>query len=114
MDPTVSRNRARLVEQRLRRFRSLRLDPAEVCASRDFHLRHWLQVAEAAVRTDHRELFYRGLAENVESTVADYPDDRLTPAMQKTVLRDLAFMEGHLEALRHVLKLLQAAAPDQG
>lgn len=114
MDPLTTPDRTRLVEDRLKRFRSLRLDRAEIQASRAFHLRHWLAVAEAAVRKDHRELYYGGLSPSVESTVADYPDELLPPAMQKTVLRDLAFMEGHLQALRDVLKALGEAAPDQG
>jgi hypothetical protein len=110
MDPAASRSRARRVEERLGRFRSLCLDPAQVRASREFHLRHWLEVAQAAIRADHRELFYGGLSPNVESTIADYPDDQLAPAAQTAVLRDLAFMEGHLEAFRDVLKLLESAA----
>jgi len=107
-DPTT-RDRTARVEERLKLFRNLRLGPAEIRASRDFHLAHWLELAEAAIRKDHAELYYAGLSPNVEETVAGYPDDRLPPAMQKTVLRDLAFMEGHLQALREVLELLRRA-----
>ncbi len=111
MDKEAAGVRARRVEERLKLFRSLRLDRAEVRASRDFHLQHFLKVAEAAVRREHRELYYEGLSRNVEETVAGYPDDHLPPAIQKAVLRDLAFMEGHLQALRDVLKILKS---DQG
>jgi hypothetical protein len=114
MDPQTTPDRTRLVEDRLKQFRSLRLDRAEIRASRAFHVRHWLAVAEAAVCQDHRQLYYGGLSPSVESTVADYPDEQLPPAMQKTVLRDLAFMEGHLQALRDVLKALREDAADQG
>lgn len=107
MKNKTTRNRTRLVEARLKRFRSLRLDPAEIRASRDFHKAHWLNVAEAAIRAEHRELFYRGLSANVEEAVAGYPEDRIPPALQKAVLRDLAFMEGHLQAFREVLQTLE-------
>jgi hypothetical protein len=107
------RERAKRVEDRLKRFRSLRLDPAEVKASREYHLKHWLSVAEDAIRADHRELFYRGLTANVENAVANYPEDRLPPALQRAVLRDLAFMEGHLEAFRDILRLIERLRADQ-
>lgn len=103
-----SRTRAEKVEHRLRRFASLRLDPAEVRASREFHLLHWLRIAEISVRQDHRELFYRGLSPSVEGVVADYPEDDLPTELQAAVLRDLAFLEGHLQAYRDVLRLLRA------
>lgn len=90
----------------MQRFRTLRLDPGEVRKSRDFHLAHWINVAEAAIRAEHRELYYRGLSPNVEEAVADYPEERIPPALQKAVLRDLAFMEGHLQAFREMLRTL--------
>jgi hypothetical protein len=92
MEEKSASERTRLVEERLRKFRSLRLDCAEVRASRDFHIRHFLKIAEAAIRADHSELYYHGLSANVQETVAGYPDENLPPAMQKTILRDLAFM----------------------
>jgi hypothetical protein len=113
MEEKSATERTRLVEERLKKFRSLRLDSAEVNASREFHIRHFLKVAEAAIRAEHSQLYYQGLSPNVEETVAGYPEDQLPPAMQKAVLRDLAFMEGHLQALRDVLKTLERAA-DQG
>jgi hypothetical protein len=106
MKKKTARERVRLVEERLKRFRTLKLDPAEVRASREFHLAHWMKVAEAAIRDEHRKLFYEGLSANVEKTVAGYPEDRLPPALQKAILRDLAFMEGHLAAFRDALLAL--------
>lgn len=114
MKKKTPRERARLVEERLRRFRTLRLNAAEVKASREFHLTHWLAVAEAAIRADHRELFYRGLAANVENAVANYPEDRLPPSLQRAVLRDLAFMEGHLAAFRDMMRLIERLRSTQG
>lgn len=104
---STDRTRNGVVERRLARFASLRLDPAEVQASRDFHFQHWLKVAEAAIRKDHRELYYGALTPNLQALVADYPDDKLPPEVQETILKDLAFMEGHLAALRKILALLR-------
>lgn len=114
MEKKASRERVRVVEERLKRFRNLCLNPEEVKASRDFHLTHWLDVAEAAIRADHRELFYNGLAKNVENAVADYPEDRLPRGLQKAVLRDLAFMEGHLAAFREIIRMIERLRSAQG
>lgn len=112
MENKTARERTRLVEHRLKRFRSLKLDPAEIRASRDFHMAHWLKVAEDAVRSEHREMYYKGLSVNVEEALASYPDDRIPPALQKAVLRDLAFMEGHLQAFRETLDALARLQQD--
>jgi hypothetical protein len=45
----------------------------------------------------------------VEDTLADYPEDELPLELQAAVLRDIAFMEGHLQAYREVLHLLEKA-----
>ncbi len=102
-----ARARTEKAEQRLRRFANRRLDPDEVRASRDFHLRHWMAVAQTAIQRDHRELYYEALSPAVEAALADYPEDELPLELQAAVLRDLAFMEGHLEAYREVLRLLE-------
>ncbi len=107
-DPTA-RMRVHLVEDRLKRFATLQLDPGKVRASRDFHIEHWLELAEAAIRADHRELFYEGLARNVEDAVALHPAQDLPADLQSAVLEDLAFMQGHLEGFREVLKMLARA-----
>ncbi|HWQ52346.1 MAG TPA: hypothetical protein VN442_01590 [Bryobacteraceae bacterium] len=113
MENKTARERTRLVEDRLKRFRSLKLDPAEIQASRKFHLAHWLTVAEDAVRREHREMYYNGLSANLEEALASYPDSRIPPALQKAVLRDLAFMEGHLQAFRETLDALARLRQDQ-
>ena len=104
-----ARARAEKAEQRFRRFATRRLDPDEIRASREFHLRHWMAVAQAAIQRDHRELYYTALSPAVEATLADYPQDELPLELQAAVLRDMAFMEGHLQAYREVLRLLEKA-----
>ena len=105
-----ARARTETAERRLRRFQTRRLDPDEVRASRDFHLRHWMALAQSAIQRDHRELFYSALSPGLEASLADYPDDEIPPELQAAVLRDMAFMEGHLQAFREVLRLLDEAA----
>ena len=102
-----ARARVEKAEQRFRCFATRRLDPDEVRASRDFHLRHWMAVAQTAIQQDHRELYYAALSPAVESTLADHPHDDLPLELQAAVLRDMAFMEGHLQAYREVLRLLE-------
>jgi hypothetical protein len=100
-----SRYRRDLVNHRLKNF-SESVDPAAVEASRQFHLRHWLHLAAGAVQKDHCEAFYRGLEPNLESAVAEYPGDALPADLQRAVLADLAFMEGHLAAFREIMQVL--------
>jgi hypothetical protein len=109
MKEPTARTRKRLVEGRLKRFATLTLDAGKVRASRDFHIEHWLELAEAAIRANHRELFYEGLSPNVEEAVAGHPEQDLPPDLQASVLEDLAFMQGHLEAFREVLQMLSRA-----
>jgi hypothetical protein len=92
-------------EHRLKLF-SEKLDPEAVRASREFHVRHWLSLAKDAIQRDHVTAYYQGLQQNVESAIAEHPEDRLPPDLQRAILADLAFMEGHLQAFREVIKLL--------
>ncbi len=101
-----------LAEQKLRSFASLALSPAEVRASRDFHVRHWLHLAEAAIQQDHRESLYGSLAPAVESTLAE-SDEPVAPDLQRAILSDLAFMEGHVEAFRLVIAALRRIVPEK-
>lgn len=100
--------RRELVEHRLRKFTE-ELDPTAVQSSREFHLRHWLALAEQAVQRDHGATFYGGLQRSVEDMVAEHPSDEFPPELQRAVLADLAFMEGHLQAFREISNLLRAA-----
>lgn len=105
-------DRAETAERRLKTFYDpdkRPLDRAEIRASRDFHLQHWLRLAEAAIQNDHRSSFYEDLAPGLESLLADYPDDRLPPERQEAVMKDLAFLEGHLQAYRIVNDILERA-----
>jgi hypothetical protein len=104
-----ARARAEKAERRFRGFATRRLDPDEVRASRDFHLRHWMAVAQTAIQRDHRELYYGALSPAVEAALADHPQEELPAELQAAVLRDMAFMEGHLQAYREVLRLLEKA-----
>lgn len=106
--------RARLsrAEHRLKKFYqpgSNQLDPQQVRASRDFHVEHWLRMAETMIRKDHQAYYYGGLSSNLETTLAEYPADEIPPDLQQVILRDLAFLEGHVEAFRYVSKILRQA-----
>jgi hypothetical protein len=103
--------RRHTVERRLKRF-AQRPDAGAVRASRDFHLRHWADLAERMIRAEHAQTYYRGLLPNVESAIAEHPDDDLPEDLQRTVMADLAFMEGHLQAFREMLRVLHEARPD--
>jgi hypothetical protein len=94
------------VERRIKRFTE-RMDPEAVRASRDFHLRHWLAMAKEAIERDHAAAYYGGLQPNVEAAVAEHPGDDLPTDLQRAVMADLAFMEGHLEAFREILRRLE-------
>jgi hypothetical protein len=96
------------VEHRLKRFTEP-LDSEAVRASREFHLRHWLSLAEEAIQRDHLAAFYRGLQPNVEGAVLDHTGDDFPVELQRSIMADLAFMEGHLQAFRDVMGILQAA-----
>jgi hypothetical protein len=100
--------RRELVEHRLGKFTE-KADPAVVEASRRFHLRHWLAHAEQAIRREHREAFYGGLQPNLENLVSEHPGDTFPPELQRAIMDDLAFMEGHLEAFHEVMRLFQDA-----
>jgi hypothetical protein len=102
------RYRRELVEHRLKKFTE-QLEPSAVESSREFHLRHWLSIAEQAIQRDHGATFYGGLQQSVEDMVAEHPSDEFPPELQRAVLADLAFMEGHLQAFREVATLLRAA-----
>lgn len=106
--------RARLIraERRLKTFYqpgSNQLDTGQVAASRDFHIEHWLRMAETMIRKDHQAAYYGGLSSNLEATLADYPGEAIPLDLQQVILRDLAFLEGHVEAFRYVHRVLQRA-----
>jgi hypothetical protein len=100
--------RRTLVEHRLGAFREA-VNPEVVEASRQFHLRHWLELAGGLIQREHRDAFYRGLQPNLENLVAEHPGDDFPPELQRAILDDLAFMEGHLQAFRQVMQLLNEA-----
>ena len=114
MSASPARRRAKalyrqdLVDHRLKKF-SEGINPAVVAASRQFHLRHWLELAGQSIQREHSAAFYRGLQPNLESVVAEHPDDDFPPELQRAILDDLAFMEGHLQAFREVMALLHDA-----
>jgi hypothetical protein len=97
-----------LVDYRLRKFCEA-VNPEVVEASREFHLRHWLELARQLVQREHREAFYRGLQPNLENLVVEHPGDDFPPELQRAILDDLAFMEGHLQAYRELMQLLNEA-----
>ncbi len=101
-----TQDRSVLAEQKLSTFASLELNAAEVRASRDFHVRHWLRLAEAAIQEDHRESLYGALAPAVETTLAE-SGEPVAPELQRAILSDLAFMEGHVQAFRLILAALR-------
>src|SRR3989442_15234905 len=109
---TAGRTRLRIVERRLKSFydpKKQELERRQVEASRDFHMEHWLSLAEAVIQRDHQKFFYGALSPNLKATIADYPSDDFPPEMQQTILKDLAFMEGHVEAFRQVSRILKEA-----
>lgn len=85
----------------------MKLDRAEIKASHDFHVQHFLNIAEAAIRNHHREMYYGALTTNVEDVVGHYPAEQLPAELQEAVLKDMAFMEGHLEAFGEVLRAIE-------
>jgi len=110
--PNEKRARLNRAEHRLKKFYqpgSNQLDPAQVKASRDFHVEHWLRMAETMIRKDHQAYYYGGLSSNLETTLAEYPADEIPPDLQQVILRDLAFLEGHVEAFRYISKILKQA-----
>lgn len=104
-----SESRRRQAERRLTelfRSRADALDPKEIAASREFHLAHWLRIAEEAIRHDHRKLFYEALAPQLESLLA-CSDENVSPELLAAIRKDLSFMEGHVQAFRAVLAALE-------
>lgn len=111
--------RARLnrAERRLKKFYqpgSKQLDAGQIESSRDFHIEHWLRMAETMIRKDHQASYYGGLTSNLEATLADHPGDDIPIDLQQVILRDLAFLEGHVEAFRYVNRVLQQARSGRG
>lgn len=88
------------------------LDTREVAASRDYHIRHWIELAERVIMQDHNASFHgeNGMAENVRATLADYPSDEIPPELQQALLKDVAFMKGQVEALEHMNRIFRRAA----
>jgi hypothetical protein len=103
--------RRHTVERRLARF-SEQIDPEAVRASREFHLRHWAAMAERAIQADHAETYYRGLLPNVENAIAEHPADDLPAELQRSIMADIAFMEGHLQAFREIVRVLRQGRPE--
>lgn len=108
----MDRTRARRVEHRLRSFHDPErtpLNPAQIRASRNFHIEHWLRMAETAIRRDHQVAFYQGLSANLDATLADYPSDEIPEELQEAIRQDLAFMEGHIQAFQYICRYLEDA-----
>lgn len=88
-------------------------DPAEVAASRRFHINYWLGLAESAIAKDHRATCYGSLTANIKEILAGISDpltvDRETVA---TLRHDLAFLEGHIQAYREIIDALRNLARD--
>jgi hypothetical protein len=103
-----SRYRRELVEHRLRKFTEAP-DPAVIESSRSFHLQHWLSLAEQAIQRDHGQTYYGGLQQSLEDMVAEHPSDEFSPELQRAIVADLAFMEGHLQAFREISALFSDA-----
>lgn len=103
-------NRAKLVDARLKAFyRPSLLDRGEVEASRNFHIEHWIRMAQSAIQADHRQSFYGNLTPSLEQTVLDSPGTEIPPDLQRVLIKDLAFMEGHVQAFRMLMDLLEEA-----
>jgi hypothetical protein len=82
-------------------------DPVRVRSSRNFHFKHWLGMASAAIRDDHRQMLYGWLEPNLQATIAGYPEGELPPEVRETLLQDVAYIEGHLQAYRDILGLFE-------
>jgi len=103
-------NRAKLVDARLKAFyHPGLLDEAEVEASKNFHIEHWIRMAESAIQTDHRQSLYGNLTPTLEQTVLDCPSNEIPPDLQRVLVKDLAFMEGHVRAFRLLMEILEEA-----
>ncbi len=82
------------------------VDPEEIRRSREFHVRHWIEMAKNVIRNDHRESIYRDLSPELEGSIKQYMSGGASPDLQAAILRDLAFMEGHVQAYRLILEAL--------
>lgn len=89
---------------------------ADVEASRAFHIRYWLGLAESVIAGDHRQSCYGSLTPNIRSLIESIPNalgaDRETIELLR---KDLAFLEGHVKAYRQIVETLRGlAAPTEG
>jgi hypothetical protein len=112
LSPQQQADRRDLVERRLEKLLgppAKPLDQAEIDASRNFHIEHWLKMAERAIQRDHSKLYYSGLSPNLEATVAQHEGNELPPELAATIRNDLAFMQGHIEAFRFINEVLAKA-----
>lgn len=86
-------------------------DEAEVEASRAFHIRYWLGLAESAIAADHRQSCYGSLTPNIRGLIESIPNalgvDRETIELLR---KDLAFLEGHVKAYRQIVESLRGLA----
>jgi hypothetical protein len=83
-------------------------EPAEVEASRTFHIKYWLSLAESAIAGDHRESCYGSLTPNIRSLIESIPNPlRADPETIALLRKDLAFLEGHVRAYRQIVEALR-------
>lgn len=66
-------------------------------------------MAQSAIQADHRQSFYGNLTPSLEQTVLDSPGTEIPPDLQRVLIKDLAFMEGHVQAFRMLMDLLEEA-----
>ena len=83
-------------------------DPAEIEASRRFHIQYWLGLAELAIARDHRQSCYGSLATNIRELLSSV-DDPFTaePEIVASIRHDLAFLEGNVQAYREIIRALR-------
>jgi hypothetical protein len=86
-------------------------DPGEVEASRNFHIEYWLGLAESAIAGDHRQTCYGSITPDIRAQLEGIANP--LSADQETIAalrRDLAFLEGHVQAYRDVIRALREMA----
>jgi hypothetical protein len=83
-------------------------NPAEVEASRHFHIEYWLGLAENAIAGDHRHSCYGSLTPDIRTQLEEISNplsaDKETVAALR---RDLAFLEGHVRAYQELIQALR-------
>ena len=86
-------------------------DPAEVEASRNFHVEYWLGLAESAIASDHRQSCYGSITPDIRAQLEGIPNPlRADQEMVAALRRDLAFLEGHVRAYQDVIRALREMA----